>query len=198
MTRLSPCAASSAACWASSTPLVVSARSSMPSIADSSPTSPRGPGAAAARRPSGAACARLAARTGARAARSRRSTGARGGQETIAVAEGRARHAIGATEIAAVHHRDAQVRSGRPRASATACGAASGIDGVLRCQSVMRLPAIERHGEPRRMRRRARRQLDETVGAGEGDEVAGTAGRPRLRPRPSFAIVTRARPAGNR
>ena len=54
-------------------------------------------------------CARRRARTRARAAGSPRRTGARLLAGNVALVEGLARHAIGATEIAAVHDRDAQV-----------------------------------------------------------------------------------------
>ena len=117
VTRFSPCAASSAACWASSTPLVVSARSSMPSIADSSPTRSGKPGA---QQRLAAGQADLAHALGRERAREPHDfvegKPFRGGQEAVAVAEGRARHAVRATEIAAVHDRDAQVERAAGRA----------------------------------------------------------------------------------
>ena len=94
-----------------------------------------------------------------------------GGQEAIALAEGLARHAIRAAEVAAVHDRDAQVQQ---RPSAQVDGRARRFEGheVVWDSFGHGLPAIERHGETRGMSRRPGRQLDEPVGAGEGDEVA--------------------------
>ena len=184
--RFRPAAFSSAACWASSTPLVVSAMSSMPAsaveIADEI-----GEVRAQQRLAAGEAqlAARRAARTGARAARSPRTTAARSTSGTgSSRGTSPAACSTGSGSCSGPSPRCAGRAAGGPACRAAA-DARAGDDGVTFRTWVM--AALYHHeynatGGALCERGRPGRQLDEAVGAGQRGEIAGAVGRLGHRP----------------
>ena len=132
VTRVRPAACSSAACCASSTPLVVSAMSSMPGSVVRSPTRSARFGAQQRLAAGDAQLAHAELREQARQAHDLVEGQAFVRlQEAVVVVEALLRHAIRAAEIAAVHDRDAQVVQ-RPRRARSRGGGARQRYGVVK------------------------------------------------------------------
>ena len=124
------------------------------------------------------------ARTNTRASRriSAKSSRSLALQEAVRLVKGLARHAVRATEIAAVHDRDAQVVDRPPqgvqrRAAAPLTRAASGTTFSRGSMVLATHQRKKRATNPFGKRVGSRRQLDEAIGAGERGEIAGAIGR---------------------